>query len=63
MKDRKPVLVLDTTPFYAEMGGQVGDTGEIKNKSGRFEVTDTVRTALGIVVHRGKMLKRDAFHG
>ena len=49
-------LVLDTTPFYAEMGGQVGDTGEIKSKTGRFEVTDTVRTALGIVVHRGKML-------
>ena len=49
-------LVLDTTPFYAEMGGQVGDTGEIKSKSGRFEVTDTVRTSLGIVVHRGKML-------
>ena len=49
-------LVLDTTPFYAEMGGQVGDTGEIKSKTGRFEVTDTVRTALGIVVHRGKMM-------
>jgi len=49
-------LVLDTTPFYAEMGGQVGDTGEIRCKSGRFVVTDTVKTALGIVVHRGKML-------
>ena len=49
-------LVLDKTPFYAEMGGQVGDTGEIKSKSGRFEVTDTVKTALGIVVHRGKMV-------
>jgi alanyl-tRNA synthetase len=50
-------LVLDTTPFYAEMGGQVGDNGEIKSKSGRFEVTDTVKTALGIVVHRGIMVK------
>jgi len=49
-------LVLDKTTFYGEMGGQVGDTGEIKNKSGRFEVRDTVKTALGIVVHRGKML-------
>jgi alanyl-tRNA synthetase len=49
-------LVLDNTPFYAEMGGQVGDTGEIRSKSGRFAVTDTVKTALGIVVHRGKML-------
>jgi len=49
-------LVLDSTPFYAEMGGQVGDTGEIIGKSGRFAVTDTVKTTLGIIVHRGKML-------
>ncbi|MDD5288385.1 MAG: alanine--tRNA ligase [Dehalococcoidales bacterium] len=49
-------LALDITPFYGEMGGQVGDTGEIKSQSGRFSVTDTVRTATGIIVHRGKML-------
>ncbi len=49
-------LVLDSTPFYAEMGGQVGDTGEIIGKSGRFAVSDTVKTTLGIIVHRGKML-------
>jgi len=56
-------LVLDSTPFYAEMGGQVGDSGEIKNKTGRFEVTDTVRTAFGIVVHRGKMISGTFFTG
>jgi alanyl-tRNA synthetase len=50
-------LVLDITPFYAEMGGQVGDHGEIKSKSGTFAVTDTVKTALGIVVHRGIVVK------
>ena len=50
-------LVLDITPFYAEMGGQVGDNGEIKSKSGTFAVTDTVKTALGIVVHRGIVVK------
>jgi alanyl-tRNA synthetase len=49
-------LVLGSTPFYAEMGGQVGDTGEIIGQSGRFAVTDTVKTTLGIIVHRGKML-------
>ncbi len=49
-------LVLDTTPFYAEMGGQVGDIGEIKSDSGLFSVTDTVRTTTSIIVHRGKML-------
>jgi alanyl-tRNA synthetase len=56
-------LVLDNTPFYAEMGGQVGDTGEINSKSGRFAVTDTVRTALGIVVHRGKMISGSLSEG
>ena len=56
-------LVLDKTTFYGEMGGQVGDTGEIKNKSGRFEVRDTVKTALGIVVHRGKMLSGTLSYG
>jgi alanyl-tRNA synthetase len=49
-------LVLDATPFYAEMGGQIGDAGEITGKSGRFAVMDTVKTTLGIIVHRGKML-------
>ncbi len=49
-------LALDATPFYGEMGGQVGDTGEIKSASGCFSVTDTVRTTTGIIVHRGKML-------
>ncbi len=31
-------LILETTPFYAEMGGQTGDTGEISGRSGRFAV-------------------------
>ncbi len=35
------VIVLDRTPFYGEMGGQVGDTGWIVGPNGRFEVTET----------------------
>ncbi|GAH10587.1 unnamed protein product, partial [marine sediment metagenome] len=46
-------LILDTTPFYGEMGGQVGDTGEIRNPSGRFSVTNTFRIPPDIVVHQG----------
>ena len=49
-------LVLDTSPFYAEMGGQVGDTGEIIGLSGRFSVTDTVRVPPDITVHQGKVI-------
>ncbi|MDD5127150.1 MAG: alanine--tRNA ligase [Dehalococcoidales bacterium] len=48
-------LVLDTTPFYGEMGGQVGDTGEIVGASGRFTVTGTVRIAPDVIVHHGKV--------
>ncbi len=46
-------VVLDRTPFYAEAGGQVGDTGWLVSRSGRFEVVDTQRPAGDVVVHRG----------
>ncbi len=39
------VVVLDRTPFYAEAGGQVGDTGTLVNDAFRFEVRDTRRSA------------------
>lgn len=37
------ILILDRTPFYAESGGQVGDTGVLSNAAGRFEVRDTLK--------------------
>ncbi|MBN8480896.1 MAG: alanine--tRNA ligase [Xanthomonadales bacterium] len=43
------IVLLDRTPFYAESGGQVGDTGELVAGVGRFEVTDTIK--LGGVFH------------
>ena len=46
-------LILNTTPFYGEMGGQMGDTGEIIGFSGRFVVTDAVRFPPDIIVHQG----------
>ncbi len=48
-------VILQDTPFYGEMGGQVGDTGTIETDSGRFMVTDTVRIPPDIIVHRGKV--------
>ncbi|MFC1914177.1 alanine--tRNA ligase [Chloroflexota bacterium] len=46
-------LILDATPFYGEMGGQLGDAGEIRSPSGLFKVTDTVRMPPDIIVHQG----------
>jgi alanyl-tRNA synthetase len=46
-------LILESTPFYGEMGGQVGDTGEIRSSSGKFQVTNTVRVPPDITVHQG----------
>lgn len=49
--DDEVVIVLDTTPFYAESGGQVGDTGIITTKNARLEVKDTVKDNNGIYMH------------
>ena len=48
-------IVLDRTPFYAEAGGQVGDTGTIVTQSGIADVVDTVYAVPGLVVHRARV--------
>jgi alanyl-tRNA synthetase len=49
-------VVLDRTPFYAEGGGQVGDTGELGNVSAKFLVTDTQKRG-SVHSHIGKLAK------
>ncbi len=49
------VLVLDHSPFYAESGGQAGDTGEIVLAQGRFVVEDTQKKQ-GAFLHLGKVI-------
>ncbi|MGD0779199.1 MAG: alanine--tRNA ligase [Dehalococcoidales bacterium] len=49
-------IVLDATPFYGEMGGQVGDTGEIIAKTGKFHVADTVHLPGEVTLHDGKII-------
>ena len=54
--DEEAVIVLDKTPFYAERGGQVGDTGLILGGDNfEFQVTDT-KHAGNAVIHTGKVL-------
>jgi len=48
------LLILDRTPFYAESGGQVGDTGELINPTGRFEVGDTLKMGGVFFGHAGR---------
>ncbi|SHE89627.1 alanine--tRNA ligase [Clostridium fallax] len=49
-------LVTEVTPFYAEMGGQVGDKGIIENKNSKVEVLDCKKNVGGKIVHYVKVL-------
>ena len=49
------IIVLDRTPFYAEMGGQVADHGVLMLGSSRFEVTDVQKDKGGKYLHYGKL--------
>jgi alanyl-tRNA synthetase len=48
-------VILNQTPFYAESGGQVGDTGVMSGDGVRFRVTDTEKKAGDLFVHLGKI--------
>jgi alanyl-tRNA synthetase len=50
-------IVLDRTPFYGEMGGQVGDSGEIGSQKGKIVVTNSLRTPSDVIIHRGKVVE------
>ncbi len=52
-KDQKAEVLLDYTPFYAEAGGQIGDTGYIEGPNGRFKVENTVFSPWGQIIHQG----------
>ena len=52
---KQGVLVLDCTPFYAEMGGQVADHGVIETNGALFQVTDVQKDKAGKFLHHGVM--------
>ena len=51
------VLILDKSPFYGEMGGQVGDTGSIASESGHFQVDNAVAHTGGGIAVSGRVKK------
>jgi alanyl-tRNA synthetase len=51
------VIVLDHTPFYAESGGQVGDSGELRNPRARVIVDDTIKVQASVHGHVGRIVE------
>jgi alanyl-tRNA synthetase len=56
-------LVLDTTPFYAEGGGQQSDTGLINVGAGQLEILDVQQPVPGLIVHRARVVRGEVRAG
>jgi alanyl-tRNA synthetase len=52
---QQALVILDSTPFYAESGGQIGDRGDLTGPTGLFQVQDTRRPLKGLIVHYGDL--------
>lgn len=60
----KVEIVTDRTPFYAESGGQAGDSGLIRGEGGlEIQLTDTVKDPTGFVIHKGEVKSGTATTG
>jgi alanyl-tRNA synthetase len=51
------VVVLDHTPFYAESGGQAGDTGELRSAQARLVVEDTIKVQASVFGHQARVME------
>lgn len=57
------ILIFDRTPFYAESGGQVGDTGLIKNSNVEIQVNNVTKSTNGLFLHYCKISKGELKKG
>ena len=58
--EKDATIILSSTSFYGEGGGQVGDTGVITFDGGIFEVTATTKTGDGVILHHGKVTEGES---
>jgi alanyl-tRNA synthetase len=56
-------VFLERSPFYAESGGQIGDTGTVSSDSGRLRVEDTQKPADGVIAHLGAVVTGELLVG
>ena len=56
LEGQKGTIFVEQTPFYATMGGQVGDTGVIETQNGSFKVEETIKLRGGKYGHVGQMV-------
>jgi alanyl-tRNA synthetase len=63
LEGEEGLLILNRTPFYAEMGGQVGDTGTMLNDKILFNVTDCISPFKGLIAHQGTIQRGTLYVG
>ncbi len=56
LENNKAFLITEQTPFYAECGGQCGDTGIISSPKGQFHVVNTIKFCNSIIAHEGELI-------
>jgi alanyl-tRNA synthetase len=56
-------VVTETTPFYAESGGQVGDSGTITGENVELEVLDTLKDPTGLIIHKARVISGNVRKG
>jgi len=54
---KEAVVILDKTPFYAESGGQVGDTGELKNTTDTYFIVKNTQKYGQVIAHIGQLVR------
>lgn len=62
-RGEKVELLLDKTPFYAEAGGQIGDTGTVVGPRGKIRIKNTFFSPWGQIIHRGEVEEGELAQG